>query len=50
MKCLGSATANEPQKVVNTKGHWQGKTEVLGAKIVPSATLPTTNPKWTPLS
>jgi hypothetical protein len=27
--------------------NWQGKTEVLGGKTCPSATLSTTNPTWT---
>ena len=27
--------------------NWQGKTEILGGKTCPSATLSTTNPTWT---
>jgi hypothetical protein len=36
-----------PSNGAPVEWNWQGKTEVLGGKTCPSATLPTTNPTWT---
>jgi hypothetical protein len=36
-----------PSNGAPVEWNWQGKTEVLGGKTCPSATLSTTNPTWT---